>query len=181
MHPQDQQMGDFPAPADRAEGKSSPSKLLVIGAAAVGTVLLVGVGAGGYLLGRSADESETAAVSSAAAVTGASAASSAPSTKSRIPVSASDFKIETTVLEQKCFGSAGCSLSYTIKPTFMGSVSDLEGRSLKVVYEVTGGDEPQVGYFSLEGTNMRYDETARISTPSADAVLAAQVTQVLES
>lgn len=182
MHPQNEPMGTFKPPVSRAENKSSPSKLLVVGAAAIGAVLLIGVGTGGYLLGRSTDESETATASSAApAVPGSNAAAPAPQTQSRIPVSASDFKIETTVLEQKCFGSAGCNVTYTITPTFLSTPSVLEGRSFKVIYEVNGGKQPEVGHFTLNGTSMRYNDSSRLQTPSADSVLTAQVTSVLES
>ena len=72
-------------------------------------------------------------------------------------------------------------MTYTIEPTFLGVTRDLEGRSFKVIYEVTGGEDPEIGNFSLTGTNMRYTESSRISTPSSDAVLTAQVTSVVES
>jgi hypothetical protein len=33
----------------------------------------------------------------------------------------SDFEIGIKILEKKCFGSAGCSLTYRIKPKYVGT------------------------------------------------------------
>lgn len=154
----------------------------IIAGVLVGLMAFGAVGAGGYLLGRSQDNSPAVAGSDTVSVSSDSRAA-APTTKapSRTQITAADFRIDTTVLTKKCFGSAGCNVTYTIEPTFLGVTTDLEGRSFKVIYEVTGGEDPEVGNFSLTGTNMRYTESSRISTPSSDAVLTAQVTSVVES
>jgi hypothetical protein len=33
----------------------------------------------------------------------------------------SDFEIGIKILEKKCFGSAGCSVTYRIKPEYVGT------------------------------------------------------------
>jgi hypothetical protein len=33
----------------------------------------------------------------------------------------SDFEIGIKILEKKCFGSAGCSVTYQVKPKYVGT------------------------------------------------------------
>lgn len=179
----DQQPKDGATVNEHGAGQEgSIRRTRIIAGVLVGLMAFGAVGAGGYLLGRSQDNSPTVAGSDTVSVSSDSSAA-APTTKapSRTPITAADFRIDTTVLTKKCFGSAGCNVTYTIEPTFLGITRDLEGRSFKVIYEVTGGEDPQIGNFSLTGTNMRYTESSSISTPSSDAVLTAQVTSVVES
>lgn len=182
MHPDQQPKDGAMVNEHGAEHEESTRRTRIIAGVLVGLVAFVAVGAGGYLLGRSQENSPAAAGSDTVSFSSASSAA-APTTKvpSRTPVTAADFRIDTTVLTKKCFGSAGCNVTYTIDPTFLGDTRDLEGRSFKVIYEVTGGEDPEIGNFSLTGTNMRYTESSSISTPSSDAVLTAQVTSVVES
>ncbi len=166
----------------RREPKRPDAQTRIIAWVAIGFVLLGVVGVGGYLIGRS--QNNTPSESSAGSLSSTSSESTVASTtraRSRTPVTGADFRIDVTVTEKKCYGSAGCNLTYTISPTFLGATKDLEGRSFKVIYEVTGGDDPEIGNFTLTGTNMRYTESSRISTPSADPVLSAQVTSVVEN
>jgi hypothetical protein len=37
------------------------------------------------------------------------------------PHEKSDFEIGIKILEKKCFGSAGCSVTYRIKPKYVGT------------------------------------------------------------
>ena len=93
----------------------------------------------------------------------------------------SDFTIDVTVTSSKCFGSAGCSVKYTITPTFLGPASALEeGQKLTVIYTITGGEEPVIDRFTLSGSKMRYTEESSVSTESADYTLTAEVTKVLD-
>lgn len=182
MHPGQQLKDGVMVNEQGAEQETSTRRTRITAGVLVGLVAFVAVGAGGYLLGRSQESSPAVAGSDTVSVSSASRAA-APTTKapSRTPVTAADFRIDTTVLKKKCFGSAGCNVTYTIDPTFLGVTGALEGRSFKVIYEVTGGEDPEIGNFSLTGTNMRYAESSSISTPSSDAVLTAQVTSVVET
>jgi hypothetical protein len=40
---------------------------------------------------------------------------------SRVHPRKSDFDIGIKILEKKCFGSAGCSVTYRIKPRYVGT------------------------------------------------------------
>ncbi|MCF8611681.1 hypothetical protein L5G28_16165 [Gordonia sp. HY285] len=108
-------------------------------------------------------------------------ATPAETTPEAVPLTASDFSLEVLTEEKKCFGSAGCLLSVSISPTFNGVSSILEGRSFKVLYEVNGGEEPILDRFTMIGTRVRIDETLSVQTDSSDAVVTAEVTQVIET
>lgn len=98
-----------------------------------------------------------------------------------VPVTSDDFLIDVTVLKQKCFGSAGCNVTYTIDPTYLGLSSALEGRSFTVIYEITGGKSQEIDSFTVDGTSVSYTKESTTQTPSADAVLAAHITSVRET
>jgi hypothetical protein len=60
-----------------------------------------------------------------------------------------DFTIDVKILEKQCFGSAGCNVVYQIDPTYTGA-TPLTGRTLTVVYEVTGSEYgPQINNFQV--------------------------------
>jgi hypothetical protein len=101
--------------------------------------------------------------------------SPAPKTAAYTPVP-SDFVVDVTVTEQKCFGSAGCSYQLAVDPRYVGATTP-EGK-WKVVYQIDGGDDPQMGNFTLDGEHVRWDSTKR-ADGSAGAVFTARVTQVL--
>jgi hypothetical protein len=87
--------------------------------------------------------------------------------------------IEVKVVEKKCFGSAGCVLTYTLKPTYTGADSDLSGTSFTVVYEVLGGEEPRIGRLRVVNKEILggiSEET--IETKRSSDVLSAKVTEI---
>lgn len=88
-----------------------------------------------------------------------------------------DFRIGVLVTEQKCFGSAGCNYRYTIEPHYTGT-GPLPAKTT-VVFKVTGGDQPQIGNFSIDSSGTAtFDRETRISGPEG-ADLQAVVTQVI--
>jgi hypothetical protein len=91
---------------------------------------------------------------------------------------ASDFKITVKVLSKQCFGSAGCSLTYRIKPAYSGP-SLSEDTTYTVTYRVTGGESPQVNNFELTGDEASFPSEEFISTKSSSSTLKAKVTEVL--
>lgn len=88
-----------------------------------------------------------------------------------------DFVIGVIVTEQKCFGSAGCSYRYTINPQYL-SAKPLPDKTT-VVFKVTGGDQDQIGNFTIDGDGTAtFDRETRIDGPDG-ADLQATVTQVI--
>lgn len=90
-----------------------------------------------------------------------------------------DFTVAVSVLEKKCFGSAGCNVTYQIEPAYVGAADLPTGKDITVVYEIQGGEEPQTGRFTLRDGQARFDSEESIQTSSSSSVLTAVVTQVL--
>ncbi|GCA98519.1 hypothetical protein NCCNTM_21540 [Mycolicibacterium sp. NCC-Tsukiji] len=88
-----------------------------------------------------------------------------------------DFRVDVLVTEQKCFGSAGCSYHYTIDPHYTGTAA-LPTKTT-VVFKVTGGDQTQIGNFSIDKNGTAtFDRETTIDGPEG-ANLQATVTQVI--
>ncbi|WP_249383634.1 hypothetical protein [Mycobacterium sp. DBP42] len=93
------------------------------------------------------------------------------------PPTAADFVVGVVVTEQKCFGSAGCIYHYTINPQYL-STKPLPDKTT-VIFKVTGGDQDQVGNFTIDdGGTATFDRESTIDGPEG-ADLQATVTQVL--
>ncbi|WP_166904268.1 hypothetical protein [Mycobacterium sp. DL440] len=93
------------------------------------------------------------------------------------PPTAADFVIDVVVTQQKCYGSAGCNYRYTINPQYV-SAKPLPDKTT-VIFKVTGGDQDQVGNFTIDADGTAtFDRETGISGPEG-ADLQATVTQVL--
>lgn len=91
-----------------------------------------------------------------------------------------DFKLKVRVLEKQCFGSAGCNITYRIKPTYTGD--DYGDRSFEVTYEVRGvEDGPQINTFEIVGDEVSVQSEEFAQTLTAGTKLKAKVTEVSES
>ncbi|OLO99867.1 hypothetical protein BVU76_23595 [Mycolicibacterium porcinum] len=102
--------------------------------------------------------------------------SSTPS-PAALPPTAADFVIGVVVTEQKCFGSAGCIYHYTVNPQYL-SAKPLPDKTT-VIFKVTGGDQDQIGNFTIDGDGTAtFDRETVIDGPEG-ADLQATVTQVL--
>ena len=73
------------------------------------------------------------------------------------------INIDVIVVEQQCFGSAGCNVTYRIEPTYIGR-EPLTNESFTVVYTVNGGDDRQMGNFTVSNGVWPSPE-GRINTP----------------
>lgn len=95
------------------------------------------------------------------------------------PPRPSEFVIGVQVLQKQCFGTAGCNITYHINPEYVGS-TPISGRSLTVIYEVTGGkDGPQINNFTLSGDGTAtYPKHEFTSTSSSGVTLTAKATSV---
>ncbi|GEM_PF-4804763 len=100
-----------------------------------------------------------------------------PTTAAGASPTPADFVVGVIITEQKCFGSAGCNYRYTINPQHI-SAKSLPDKTT-VISTVTGGDQEQVGNFTIaaDGT-AAFDRETSISGQE-DASLKATVTQVI--
>ena len=81
-------------------------------------------------------------------------------TTSTIPVpTPADFRVEVTVLGKQCFGACFYDYDVTLWPN-PGYPPQPNGRTLTVIYSVVGGDQEQVGHFTVTRTNGHGDVTA---------------------
>lgn len=153
----------------------------VAGLIAAGAFLIGGLG--GIGVGCSIASAPTASRPSAPDMSGLSdyrSASAAPTTTTAPAVAPTpaDFRVDVVVTEQKCFGSAGCNYRLNVSPLQI-SATDITGK-WTVVYEITGGDDPQTGNFTVDGDQIRWDDEKRIQG-SAGALFTARVTGVVRA
>lgn len=151
--------------------------------AGIVAALLVGIaiGAGSAEPRKDGQAASDQAVPSAAAGQAAPAASPAPTTTvapEPVKPTPEQFTIAVKVIEKKCFGSAGCLITYTIDPQYIGT-SPLPEETITVVYEVLGGDDPQTNRFKVADSKATMDGEETIQTPKSSSVLTAKVTAVL--
>ncbi len=88
-----------------------------------------------------------------------------------------DFKLTPKVTEEKCYGEAGCAVTFHPEVTYTGPALD-SGTRWRVTYEVTGvADEPRAGRLDMTGGEAdTRDEHVR--TPRKGAKIGIKVTGV---
>jgi hypothetical protein len=93
---------------------------------------------------------------------------------------AKDFTLIVKVLSKKCFGSAGCSLTYRVDAGWPDGLDpDVE---YEVIYEVRGGEDgPQINTMTVQGDSYERSQEESISTSSAGKRLTAVATSVEEA
>jgi len=152
-------------------------------------VLIVGTAVAGALGG---DEPDSAAKAPAAK----QAAAAAPSTKAPAVVQTPspappvepaiyeptkrDFDLTIKTLEKRCFGSAGCNVTFRINLAYGGEPLDPE-KTYEVTYSIRGGDEPLTNTLTITGEKYQRDSEEFIGTKTRGAKLSAVVTDVEES
>ena len=100
----------------------------------------------------------------------------APPPTPQVPIPA-EFQIGVVVTDQNCSGPSGCVYKYRIEPKYLG-MHPLPEKEIKVVYQVTGGHQPQVGDFTVQGGQARVLQDVALEGPPG-ARLQATVTQII--
>jgi hypothetical protein len=88
-----------------------------------------------------------------------------------------EFTINVVVTEQNCQPGPGCAYKYTIEPKYIG-FHPLPATPFTVKYEVQGGNQPQPGEFTVEGSQAKILKDVVLDGPPA-ARLQAVVLQVI--
>ncbi|MGZ6778172.1 MAG: hypothetical protein ACXVGO_04155 [Mycobacterium sp.] len=99
-----------------------------------------------------------------------------PPPKSQMPTPA-EFHLGVVVTDQNCSGPAGCVYKYRVEPKYLG-LHPLPDKEIKVIYQVTGGHQPQTGDFTVQGGQARVLQDVPLEGPPG-ARLQASVTQVV--
>ena len=90
-----------------------------------------------------------------------------------------DFSLKVVVIEQSCFGSAGCNVQYMIEVGYVGSQLPDPNTTFRVTYEVQGGEDPKIGSFTVRGSQVSVSSRELIQTPPNPS-LSAVPTNVLK-
>jgi hypothetical protein len=88
-----------------------------------------------------------------------------------------EFTVNVVVTEQNCQPGGGCAYKYTIEPKYIG-FHPLPTTPFTVKYEVQGGNQPQPGEFTVEGSQAKILKDVVLEGPPA-ARLQAVVLQVV--
>ncbi|SEF16061.1 hypothetical protein [Jiangella alba] len=89
-----------------------------------------------------------------------------------------DYLLTIKVLEQSCFGSAGCNVTYRIEVTSLYLEEVDPNATYELTYEVQGGEDTRINTLQITGATYSVDEQEMVSTPSEATELVAVVTAV---
>lgn len=90
-----------------------------------------------------------------------------------------DFDVETSIKEQRCFGSAGCNVTLRTEPVYIGTQTPTG--TWEVTYEISGTDDgPVIRTFEVIDDQVSFQDEARLSTPDQDTELQIEITEVRE-
>lgn len=90
---------------------------------------------------------------------------------------AKEFTIGVVVTDQACQPGGGCAYKYTIEPKYIG-FHPLPETEFTVEYQVTGGNQPQPGKFTVKGNQAQILKDVVVEGPPG-ARLQAAATQVI--
>ena len=102
-------------------------------------------------------------------------ASPLPAPTPKMPTPA-EFQIGVVVTDENCTGPNGCVYRYRVEPKYLG-VHPLPDTEIKVMYQVTGGHQPQTGDFTVHGSQARVLQDVPLEGPPG-AQLKATVTKI---
>jgi len=77
-----------------------------------------------------------------------------------------EFTINVVVTERDCQPGGGCVYKYTIEPKYIG-FHPLPATPFTVKYEVQGGNQPQPGEFTVEGSQAKILKDVVLDGPPA--------------
>lgn len=175
--------GDSTISSSAVPVKRPTTRAWTIGAIAL-IVALCGGGIG--LAALTGDEKPVAGVSSTAASSPTRAAPAAAAPTPATPAIATydtpttdDFKLKVKILRKKCFGSAGCNITYRIDVTYTGMGLD-PTKTYEVTYDVKGAEDPIVNTLEVTGDTASVQQEEMASTRRSTDKLTAVVTSVSE-
>lgn len=90
-----------------------------------------------------------------------------------------DFHLAVVEMEKKCFGSAGCLVTFRVEVTYLGATLPDPSKTFTAIYDVTGGDEPMTNRFTITGSEVSVPSEEMIQTGGPNAVLTATVTRTM--
>jgi hypothetical protein len=89
-----------------------------------------------------------------------------------------DFQIGITILQKTCLGSASCSISFRIEPTYVGRQELPSTGTVEVTYRILGAEDPIENTYLIVDGQASYDKEEVASTSSPATQLSATVIDV---
>lgn len=90
-----------------------------------------------------------------------------------------DWEVTIRVTEMKCFGSAGCNVTYTVESPKYKGVADLPATgTIEVTYEVVGVEDAVIATFTVRDGQVEWDGTGTAGVKSKDSKISTKVTNV---
>lgn len=163
-----------PAPRKKMSG-------LTIALIAVGSMLALCVaGVVGAVIATGAKAPTSTSSQQGQPISTTAPAPPAPEKPSYYVPQASDFKLTPKVLEKKCYGSAGCLISFRIEVSYTGTSQPDPAKTYEVTYEVKGGKEPLTNTLRITGTRAMVEDRETIQTASSKDELTVVTVSVSE-
>jgi hypothetical protein len=168
-----------PPPQPRAAQRPRPSWLVPLIVGSVALLIGLGIGYGVGAASYSGDTQESRSASNDAGSEDASSTEDEPEDVSFSPT-ADDFSVELSVKDRECFGSAGCNVTYRVKPGYVGTESP--AGTWEITYELRGiEDGPQIETFTLDDDEFSFSPEISAQTTGPNKKVRALVTDVVES
>ena len=109
----------------------------------------------------------------------ADSSSDAPASDATFEGKPADFRIGVKVLKKKCFGSAGCNVTYRIDPKYLSLAEIPDTGTIEVTYAVNGLEDGEaVNTFTIQGGQASFDSEESGSVASSKTKLSARATDV---
>lgn len=189
-----------PQPGPPAPG-ATPKKGRVLPAVLTGIVALIlgiaigGAGDGGAQIASPAAPGATVTATTTATATKtvtapapageptseapSEAPAEAPADDGEFTPKKSDFKVTVKVKEKQCFGSAGCLVTVSVKPSYVGDTDLPDTGTVEVTYEIKGDESgPITNTFTVSGGQAEYTGEESLTTKSSSTKISATVTDV---
>lgn len=92
-----------------------------------------------------------------------------------------DFTLTLTELSRKCFGSAGCNVTFTVQLTAKNTTQYDPKKTYKVTYSITGADDAYTNYLTINGTKYSHNDEEFVGVKNKDTKLVSTITQIIEA
>jgi hypothetical protein len=125
-----------------------------------------------------ATETRSTSVSTAADSTPTETPTPTPTPVKNSTPKPKDFRIGIKITKKQCFGSAGCNVTFHVKPVYVGT-GELGNGPYEVTYKVIGDESgPLINTFTIDSGTASYQQEEFASTRAAGVKLRAVATDV---
>lgn len=107
------------------------------------------------------------------------APTSAAPTKIYVAPTPEDFTLTVNELSRKCFGSAGCNVTFSIKLTNVGAHEFDPAKNYKLVYTINGAEDPYTNNLTISGDSYSYEEEEFTQVKNSSTKLTATITAII--